>query len=269
MVWSLDGHQVQALCDILADTNNGFSKSELEKHLNHCQIKQADPAQNKRTWLYNCFADEINRQKSSECVKIFIESSMKPVNFIKESMREKYEFLFAGLNVALLLMGLSLTKEGHLKEAIQATTLDEVDRRVDQLKNQLYHRAIHHQVEKYCRKEYLAKDYYGTVFEAAKGLAERVRQISGLAVDGSELFQKAFAKADPYIIFNSLTTPNEVSEHIGLKELMDAVFHLVRNPAAHTPKVNWKTDEIKALDILTVISFAHKYLDECYKVPGK
>jgi uncharacterized protein (TIGR02391 family) len=52
-----------------------------------------------------------------------------------------------------------------------------------------------------------------------------------------------------------------------LKELLESIFHLVRNPAAHTPKINWKIDEIKALDILTLISFAHKYLDECHKVP--
>jgi hypothetical protein len=45
-------------------------------------------------------------------------------------------------------------------------------------------------------------------------------------------------------------------------------FHCTKNnPAAHTPKINWKIDEIKALDILTLISFAHKYLDECHKVP--
>jgi len=51
--------------------------------------------------------------------------------------------------------------------------------------------------------------------------------------------------------------------------LLESIFHLVRNPAAHSPKINWKTDEIKTLDILTLISFAHKYLDECRKMPGK
>lgn len=44
---------------------------------------------------------------------------------------------------------------------------------------------------------------------------------------------------------------------------------LVRNPVAHTPKINWKVDKDKALDILTLISFAHKYLDERHKMPGK
>ena len=44
---------------------------------------------------------------------------------------------------------------------------------------------------------------------------------------------------------------------------------MARNPAAHNPKVNWHIEETKALDILTVISFANKYLDECYKNPSK
>ncbi len=123
--------------------------------------------------------------------------------------------------------------------------------------------------KKYCIKDYLRKDYYDTVFEAAKGLAERVRQITGLTTDGGELFQKAFAKNDPYLFFNAMQTDSEKSEFTRLKELIEAIFHLVRNPAAHTPKINWKVDEVKALDILTLISFAHKYLDECQGMPNK
>lgn len=66
-----------------------------------------------------------------------------------------------------------------------------------------------------------------------------------------------------------MQTESEKSEFIGLKELMEAIFHLIRNPVAHTPKINWKIEEAKALDVLTLISFAHKYLDECNKMPGK
>ena len=115
----------------------------------------------------------------------------------------------------------------------------------------------------------MRKDYYDAVFEATKGLAERVREITGLATDGGTLFQTAFSKNDPYLFFNELKTDSEKSEFTGVKELLEAIFHLVRNPVAHTPKVNWKVDEAKALDILTLISFAHKYLDMCHKMPGK
>ncbi|MDR1539622.1 MAG: TIGR02391 family protein [Clostridiales bacterium] len=77
-------------------------------------------------------------------------------------------------------------------------------------------------------KDYLRKDYYDAVFEAAKGLAERVRQITGLTTDGGTLFQKALSKNDPYIFFNTLQTDSEISEFTGLKELLEAIFHLGR-----------------------------------------
>lgn len=66
-----------------------------------------------------------------------------------------------------------------------------------------------------------------------------------------------------------MKTESEKSEFTGVKELLEAIFHLVRNPAAHTPKINWKVDESKTLDILTLISLAHKYLDECHRMPDK
>ncbi|MDR2399849.1 MAG: TIGR02391 family protein [Endomicrobium sp.] len=88
-----------------------------------------------------------------------------------------------------------------------------------------------------------------------------------LTEDGGELFQKAFSPNNLYLFFNSLISDSEKSEFKGLKELLEDIFHLIRNPAAHTPKINWKIDEDKALDVLTIISFAHKYLDECHPFP--
>ena len=274
----LDGTQLNAICDVLADTYQGLTKSELTRYLTQCSIKLTDDGKysdgisytvglNKRTWLYNCFVEDINTHQSTDKVYTFIEKALNPVNYTNEKTRDKYNYLFEELNKVLLLLGVSVTKEGRLEKVVEAKTLDEVDRRVNELRKHLYDRAIHHEVKKYCIKDYLRKDYYDAVFEACKGLAERVRQITGLGEDGSALFQKAFAKNDPYIFFNTLKTESEINEFIGLKELLESIFHLVRNPAAHTPKLNWRMDETKALDVLTLISFAHKYLDECHKVP--
>jgi uncharacterized protein (TIGR02391 family) len=274
----IDEQQLKAVCDVIADTNRGLTKTELSRLLKQCKIQLLDDGKsyngitytiglNKRDWLYNCFVNEINQNQTFEKIFLFIEKALNPVSYTNESSRKKYNFLFEEINKVLLLVGLSVSKEGVLSEAIEAKTLDEVDRRVNSLKRLLYYRAIHHEVKRYCVKDYLRKDYYDAVFEAAKSLAERVRQITGLTLDGSALFQKAFAKNDPYIFFNSLKTESEINEFIGLKELLESIFHLVRNPAAHTPKINWKIDETKALDILTLISFCHKYLDECYKFP--
>ncbi len=276
----IDSQQLKAVCDVLAETNLGYTKTELTRLLEQTGIEILSDGSssnangyawglNKRDWLYNCLAYEMNKSHTLMRVYLFLEKALNPVAFTDEKKRSKYTFLLEGVNKVLVLAGLEITKEGKLVEVVQAKTLDEVDRRVNSLKKQLYNRAIHSEVQKYCIEDYLRKDYYDAVFEAAKGLAERVRQITGLKTDGGTLFQTAFAKNDPYLFFNSMQTDSEKSEFTGLKELLEAIFHLVRNPAAHTPKLNWKIEEAKALDILTVISFAHKYLDECHKMPGK
>lgn len=276
----LKQQQIKAVCDILGHTSQGFTKTELSRLLEQCQIILVDDGYssngytytiglNKRDWLYNCLANEINKNQSFENVFDFIEKALNPVVFTRESNRVKYNYLLEETNKVLILAGLAVNNEGKLIKVVKAKTLDEVDRRVNHLRRELYNRTIHSEVQKYCINDYLRKDYYDAVFEAAKGLAERVRQITGLTTDGGELFQKAFAKNDPYLFFNTMQTDSERSEFTGLKELMEAIFHLVRNPVAHTPKINWKIDEVKALDILTLISFAHKYLDECHRMPNK
>lgn len=276
----LDQQKIKAICDIVAHTSQGLTKSQLTTLLGQCRICVVDDGSsrsqlgytiglNKRDWLYNCLASEINKTQSFDKIFSFLQVALNPALYTSVDSRQKYRYLLEETNKVLLFAGLSIDQSGRLVEVSQAQTLTEVDQRVNRLKKALYDRAIHSEVQKYCVEDYLRADYYDAVFEAAKGLAERVRQISGLTTDGGTLFQTAFSKNDPYIFFNAMKTDSERSEYTGLKELLEAIFHLVRNPAAHTPKVNWKTDETKALDILTLISFAHKYLDECHRIPGK
>lgn len=276
----IEQQHLKALCDILADSSQGLTESEIRLKLGQCSIVAVDKGNrsngysyqlglNKRDWLYNCFASEINQKRSFEAIYRFIENALDPVNFTQDEKRGKYKFLYDGVNKVLLLIGLEIQENGKIREVVKAETLDEVDRRVKSLEQKLSDRNIHPEVKKYCIRDYMQKDYFDAVFEAAKGVAQRVRDITGLTTDGGELFQTAFSRKDPFLYFNLLKTESEISEFAGLKELLEAIFHLVRNPAAHTPKVNWKVEEDKALDILTLISLAHKYIDECKPVPYK
>lgn len=274
----INQEQLQAICEVLGETNSGLSKTELTTILGQSGIEAVDDGRrsdgityttglNKRNWLYNCLANEINKSRNFTKIYAFIESALNPVRYTAENKRVIFTNLLEGVNKILMLIGLEVQPSGKLQQITKATTLDEVDRRVNSLKKHLYNRAIHSEVTKYCISDYLRKDYYDTVFEAAKGVAQRVRDITGLQMDGGKLFQTAFSTKDPHIFLNQMQTDSEISEHNGLRELLEAIFHLVRNPAAHTPKINWKTDETKALDVLSMISLAHKYLDECRRMP--
>lgn len=274
--------QLQSLCAILAnsDPDKGLTESEIRAKLQQSYLPIVDKGGrnngyvyefglNKRNWLYNCFCEEINTKKSYQGIYRFIENVLNPVGYTLEERREKYRYLFEETNKVLLLLGLEVQENGKIHPVVKAQTLDEVDQRVKSLEKKLSDRCIHQEVRKYCIKDYLRKDYFDAVFEAAKGVAQRVRDITGLREDGGQLFQTAFSSKDPYLYFNLLKTDSEISEFKGLKELLEAIFHLIRNPAAHTPKINWRVEEEKALDILTLISFAHKYLDECKPIPYK
>ena len=91
--------------------------------------------------------------------------------------------------------------------------------------------------------------------------------MTGLGLDGTELFQKAFSIKDAYIAFNSLRTSSEQNQQNGLKEMLCGVIHMVRNVTAHELRIHWDINENDAIDILTQISYLHKMLDVCVIVP--
>ena len=117
----------------------------------------------------------------------------------------------------------------------------------------------------------MAENYFHAVFEATKGLAERIREKTDLEVDGVMLVKQAFERPQnglPKLAFNTLATETEQNEHDGFVNLLLGLFRLFRNPISHIPKVKWQRDVEDAVDCLTLISFLHFVLDECHPVPA-
>ena len=94
------------------------------------------------------------------------------------------------------------------------------------------------------------------------GLADRIRSLSGLTSDGSDLVNQALGTRDgaPVLAFNSLRTMSEESEQRGMMQLM-GVFAVFRNPTAHELKTKWAVTEREALDLLTMVSLLHRRRD--------
>ena len=271
---TIDNEQLKSLCEILATYN---THKQIDSYLKNVGIINLGMPTKTTAFGYiagDGKAEKLRKSLQNEYNKSgyqrifqYIEKVVSPVQFTSKEKRDKYCALIEDLNKVLLFIGCSINKSGKIYKVEVAKTLDEVDERVNHLKKELQNRKIHFEVMKYCGADYLRNDYFDAINEAVKSTFDRVRKITGLTTDGCELLNLAFSKNTPYIYFNKLQTSSDWNEHNGLKEMMQALYHLVRNPLSHTPKINWHIQEEKALDILTTVSLVHKYLDECYKHP--
>ncbi len=106
------------------------------------------------------------------------------------------------------------------------------------------------------------ENYFHSVFEATKSVADKLRKLTGLYADGVELVEVAFSTKNPLIKVNLLQDDTHRSEHIGLANLIKGLFGLIRNPTAHAPKIKFVIYEAEALDIISTITLIHKKLDK-------
>lgn len=271
----INEEQLSSICGILANFN---THKEIDKYLESSGISNLGTptkitnlgyitGSNKKDKLLLSFKEEYKKNGASK-ILIYIEKVVNPIQYTLDDQRHKYSELVESLNKVLLFLGCQINESGKLTQQERAKSLSEVDERVNHLKKELLNRNIHSEVYKYCVSDYLQKDYFDAINEAVKGCFDRVRKITGLTTDGCDLLNTAFSKNNPYIYFNKQQTESEWNEHNGLKELMFSLYHIVRNPLSHTPKIQWNILEERALDILGIVSFVHKYLDICYKHPS-
>jgi uncharacterized protein (TIGR02391 family) len=213
-------------------------------------------------------SERQNRDRCGNNVAAFIEAAMSPVRF--SDTPERFEEKRQELNAVLVLSGYFLGEDGRLSVQIAARTLTEAQERAGRLRAELLRRRVHHDVLNFCRAELLQNNYFHSVFEATKSVADKIRQRAGLAQDGSELVDAAFGIGQagmPFLAFNSLQTPTEQSEHRGIMNLLKGMFGTFRNVTAHAPRVSWAISEEDALDLLSIASLLHRRLDAAVRTP--
>lgn len=94
---------------------------------------------------------------------------------------------------------------------------------------------------------------------------QRIRDLSTIQKDGINLIEEVFSK-NPILIINNYQTSSEQNEHIGFCNLLKGLCSMFRNPTAHEPKIDWNISEQDALDILGVISYCHRRLDNAQRI---
>lgn len=257
---------LEQLSNVLGDTTTGLTGSEIGRYLRECNISDPLPLMTKRIRLYEALKAKQQGDGCANNVCAFIERVMNPVLHVDSP--DYFKSKQDELNRILAFEGLKLNDEGKLTRSTQARTISQAEAAAGKLRKQLVDRGVHPDVLKFCRAELVQENYFHAVLEAAKSVAQKIRDKSGLTLDASELVDGAFGigkKAYPILTFNTLSTDSEKSEHNGLMNLMKGFFGTFRNPTAHAPRTMWKIREQDALDMMTLASLLHRRLDVAVK----
>jgi uncharacterized protein (TIGR02391 family) len=260
---SFDKSILKAICDVLGDTSEGLTGSEIGRLLNESNIEDPLPGVTKRDRLFEALNQIQKQDGCANNIVAFIYRAMNPVRYTKNP--HVFESRRFELNKALAFAGLALGDDGKLREINIAHTLSEAQERAGKLYKQLLARNAHADILLFCRAELLQDNYFHAVFEATKSIADKIREESGLMGDGSKLVDEAFGGEAPILAFNTLQTETEKSEHTGFMNLLKGLFGTFRNTTAHVPKIKWNINEQDALDMLTFMSLVHRKLDECVR----
>lgn len=250
---------LEAVCRVLGDTDRGLSGTQIERFLHEMNLSDQGSGVTKWKRLFNALAEMQNRHHVGNHLIMFINRAMNPVSYARD--RESFVWRRDELNVVLAFSGFYVRDDGRVGHTNKATTLDAARARAGRLKAALESRTVHTEVFKYCQAELLDENYFHAVFEATKGVAARIRSLSGLVSDGADLANRAFGGQSPLLVLGPLTTESERSEQRGFSNLLIGLFGAVRNPIAHAPRTEWPMSEQDALDILTMISLIHRKLD--------
>jgi uncharacterized protein (TIGR02391 family) len=98
------------------------------------------------------------------------------------------------------------------------------------------------------------------IFEAFKAVIKRVKALTKLEMDGSDLMSKAFSEVDPPISVGDVETETGKNIQAGYRFIFMGAARAIRNPDAHEQFKTLGTEE--ALETLAFASLLMRRLDD-------
>lgn len=258
----MSSETLQALARLLGEVVTG---GQITEHFRKAGVWDGSRESTKWRRLAWVFEERQTGDGDAGVALRAVQAFLSPVLFVKAP--QQFHATRREVNAVLRFAGVEYLDNGEFKQITAVETVDDAVGRSRMIQSKFSGRDIHPEVWKYCTAELMADDYFHAVLEAAKGLAQRIRELSGSDGDGVELVNRAFAGKNPPLRFNSLRTETERSEHRGFTALLNGCFAAIRNSLAHEPRIHWEGEE-NAADFLSLISLLHRKLDDCQQSPA-
>jgi uncharacterized protein (TIGR02391 family) len=255
---------IEGIAKLIGETNSGLSGSVISQYLTEMGITDIDPINTKWKRLYHALVNNQNETQCANSILNFIKHIMNPARYVSDI--HLFEYKRTELNKVLSFEGYEISERGGIVKVDTVKTISEACRRANNLRTKLELRNAHSKILFYCKEELLAENYFHSVLEAAKSVFDRIREISNIQEDGGKLVDIVLGGESPILIINNFVSESEKSEHKGFSNLLKGLYGMFRNPTAHEAKIKWNIIEEDALDIMSLISYCHKRLDNAHKI---
>lgn len=145
---------LEVLANVLGETSDGLSGAEIHHFLEVAKIDDVDPMNTKRYRLFNAFAALQNKHHCANNIINFVKETLAPSRYVND--RDKFERRRAAVNRVLAFEGLMITEAGGVARTKKASTITEVQLRVEGLRNKLIQQNAHRALFHYCNEELLS-----------------------------------------------------------------------------------------------------------------
>lgn len=258
-----DARHLASVAKILIDDGNGLSDLQLVALLHDSKIPDCSPEMTSWKRLLSAFVELQNERHFGNHVVVFINRAM---SLAKSTLPARtFAHRRDQLNTVLALSGTSVGEDGKVHWDVPApSSRTDPAARAERLRAALVARGAHPNVLQACQAELLRKHYYAAVFEVAVTLAARIRKLSGVIADGSELVMQAFSwrgPAKPILCINALTTDAEKAEQRSFLQLASGLLGSVTSARVAAAKLEWPISEEDAVEMLGIASLVHRKLD--------
>lgn len=245
---------LENLSHVIADNYTGSGITALFRKAGFPEIQHDGSTK----WRFVCWAlEQLNQQSYGpyNVLKV-VEALCNPEEFIGEP--ERQERVLARVNEILRFYGLYVGKDGKVRPSGKVETVLPTRRNEDRSFDE---RGFHPEVWKHSRKLFLEGHYSHSVLECCKALEKYVREKSCLKKHGAELMGAALNLNGP-IKINSQRTESECNEQEGIMHLCIGLMRAIRNPASHEPVLDWAITREDALDLLSLISYLFRRIEQ-------
>jgi uncharacterized protein (TIGR02391 family) len=252
--------QLEAIAKALGDTTIGLTNTEIDALMQQSRIQDDHGPGTKWQRLRMNMWNQQVRDGHRRSLLAFIRKSMKPARYIGNPAR--FVTMKDNLNIALAFCGLEVDNAGELSQVKKIHTLTESEVRAKELQEEMSLRNVHADVLLFCKSEYLVDNYFHAVQEAVKSIFDKIRNLSRIDKDGTELIDKCFCGTYPRLFINKFSSETEKMEQRGFSNLLKGIYGTFRNPTAHEARIKWVMTKEDAKDILSIVSLVHRKLDK-------